>query len=128
MGVLVGAAAAAAFLRWRPFRVEVSGHSMAPALEPGDFALAVAPGRVRHGDVVVVEHPARPGFEMVKRVTGLPGDLTPDGRVLAPGELWVEGDDRARSTDSRELGAFRRSDLRARVLLVWWPPARRRFL
>ncbi len=101
---------------------------MSPSLEPGDLALAVAPARIRHGHVVVVEHPERPGFEMVKRVTGLPGDLTPRGAVLADGELWVEGDNEAGSTDSRELGPFRRSDVRARVLLVWWPPARRRLL
>ena len=126
--VVVGAAAAWAFVRWKPFRVEVRGDSMSPALEPGDFVLATAPGRLRHGDVVVIEHPRRPGFEMVKRVTGLPGDLAPDGSVLAPHEIWVEGDNPPASTDSRHFGAVGRELVTARVRVVWWPPARRRRL
>src|SRR6266545_482769 len=88
----VVAVAAWTVLRWKPFRVEIAGPSMRPALEPGDWALAVAPSRIRRGGVVVVEHPARPGFEMVKRVAAVPGDAAPDGRVLGADEFWVEGD------------------------------------
>ena len=64
---------------------------MLPTLEP-------ATGRsrscrpVRAGDVVVVEHPERPGFELVKRVVAVPGDAAPDGRMLGADEYWVEGD------------------------------------
>ena len=101
---------------------------MSPALEPGDFALATSAGQLHHGDVVVIEHPRRPGFEMVKRVAGLPGDLAPDGRVLGAGELWVEGDNPSASTDSRHFGSVRRELVKAKVRLVWWPPARRRLL
>lgn len=102
--------------------VEVRGESMRPTLEPGDLALTVRPGRVRRGDVVVVEHLARPGLELVKRVIALPGERAPDGRVLGPGELWVEGDRPERSTDSRRLGPVSEHDVRARVALVLWPP------
>lgn len=101
---------------------------MLPSLSPGDWALAVASSRYRRGDVVVVEHPARPGFEMVKRVAGLPGDLTPDGGVLGPDEFWVEGNRPEASTDSRSFGPVRREHLKARVRLVYWPPQRRRRL
>src|SRR5688500_18711976 len=97
-------AATYTLLRWKPFRVEVRGSSMLPGLSPGDRGLAVAASRYRRGDVVVVEHPARPGFEMVKRVAGLPGDRTPDGGVLAPDEFWIEGDLPEASTDSRSFG------------------------
>jgi hypothetical protein len=41
-----------------------------PTLLPGDWALAVARRRYRRGDVVVVEHPGRPRYEMVKRIGG----------------------------------------------------------
>src|SRR5438270_5851691 len=68
------AALVVAIVRLRPFRVEVRGHSMRPALEAGDWCIATAGGRIRTGDVVVVEQPDRPGFELVKRVTGAPGD------------------------------------------------------
>jgi len=99
---------------------------MLPILSPGDWALAVAPSRYRRGDVVVVEHPARPGFEMVKRVAALPGELAPDGVVLGPDGFWVEGDRPETSTDSRSFGPVRREHLKARIRLVYWPPERRR--
>ena len=101
---------------------------MLPSLSPGDWALAVAASRYRRGDVVVVEHPARPRFEMVKRLVALPGELTPDGQALGPGEFWIAGDRPESSTDSRSFGPVRREHLKARVRLVYWPLARRRLL
>ena len=121
-------AVAYSFLRWKPLRVEIEGSSMSPALEPGDWALAVATGRLGRGDVVVIEHPARPGFELVKRVVAEPGDLTADGRLLRADEFWVEGDNQAASTDSRHFGPVTRDRMRAEVRLVYWPPSRRRIL
>jgi signal peptidase I len=124
----VGVAIAYSFVRWRPFRVEISGPSMAPALLPGDWALAVQTGRLRRGDVVVFEHPEWPGLEMVKRVVVLPDELAPDGRILGLGEWWLEGDNPAQSTDSRHFGPVSRELIKAKVRLVYWPPARRRIL
>jgi signal peptidase I len=117
-----------AIVRWRPFRVEVRGPSMAPTLRDGDWALAVAPGRVRRGDVVMLEHPVHPGVELVKRVRGVEGDLAPDGGVLGAGEVWVEGDRPERSSDSRAFGPVRIERVKARVALVYWPPPRRRLI
>lgn len=118
---------AAACLRFRPRRVEIAGGSMAPTLVPGDWALAVVPRRYARRDVVVVEHPGRPGYEMVKRLTGIPGDTVGD-RVLPPDEFWVQGDHEPASTDSRHFGPVRRGALRAKVLLVYWPGDRRRLV
>jgi type IV secretory pathway protease TraF len=126
-GAFIGAAAWA-FLRWKPFRVEIAGPSMRPALEPGEWALAVSTPRLRRGAVVVVEHPRRPGFEMVKRLVGVPGDRAPDGRVLGADEFWVEGDATEISTDSRHFGPVGRRDVKAAVRLVYWPLDRRRVL
>jgi signal peptidase I len=120
------AVAAYAFVRWRPFRVEISGGSMRPALEPGEWALATPASSFRRGDVVVVEHPEREGFEMVKRVVAVPGDRAPNGGVLGEGYFWVQGDSADASTDSRSFGAVRREHLRARVRIVYWPLERRR--
>jgi type IV secretory pathway protease TraF len=122
-GVLAGATAAA-WWRWRPFGVEVEGTSMRPSLEPGDWAIAVSTARIRPGDVVLIEHPERPGFEMVKRVAAGPGGPAPDGREMGTGWLWVQGDASERSTDSRAFGPIRIQDVRGRVVLVWWPPSR----
>ena len=87
----VTAGVAWACVRWRPSRMAIEGGSMAPTLAPGDWALAVPIRRIHRGDVVVVEHPERPGYEMVKRVVGGPGDAV-GGRRLGPEEWWVEGD------------------------------------
>ena len=127
VALFAGIAAAYGFRRWRPFRVEVAGTSMHPTLEPGDWALAVRVRRVRHGDVVVVEHPERPGFELVKRVVHVPGDVTPDGLELVD-EIWIEGDEPEGSSDSRRFGPVAVERVRARVRWVWWPPQRARSL
>jgi inner membrane protease subunit 1 len=118
------AAIAVAVLRWRPTRIEILGASMVPTLLPGDWALAVTGRRARRGHVVVVEHPGRPGYEMVKRVTALPGERVGE-RTLRDDEYWIEGDHVDASTDSRHFGPVRREQLRARVLLVYWPKERR---
>jgi nickel-type superoxide dismutase maturation protease len=115
-------------LRRRPFRVAIEGESMVPTLLPGDWALAAAGVRVSRGDVVVVEHPDRPGYEMVKRLIALPGDGVGGDRLLGRDEYWIEGDRRDASTDSRQFGPVRRDELRAKVLLIYWPPPRRRLL
>jgi nickel-type superoxide dismutase maturation protease len=125
----IGAVAAVAvaawtFLRTRPSRVAIEGPSMAPTLLPGDWALVVALRRVDRGDVVVVEHPGRPGYEMVKRVTAVPGDTVGE-RTLGPDEHWVEGDYANASTDSRSFGPVTRDELKAKVVLVYWPTYRR---
>lgn len=99
---------------------------MRPTLEPGDWALAMRTDRGRRpriGDIVVLEHPDRPGFELVKRVTAVRNSSRSDAS-----ELWVEGDDPASSTDSRHFGPVDGSRVRGRLVLVWWPPSRRRLL
>ena len=100
---------------------------MRPTLEPGDWALAIVPERVRRGDVVVIEHPERPGLEMVKRVLSVPGNRAPNGTETL-GRVWVQGDDPASSTDSRSFGAVPLDLVRGRLALVWWPPSRVRVL
>lgn len=126
VGLVGGTAVGWWILRRRPVRVEIVGDSMRPSLEPGEWALALRGLEIRRGDVVVVDHPRRPGFEMVKRVLAVPGDVTPTGRPLGSEEYWVEGDAPGRSTDSREFGPVRRDQLKAVVRLVYWPLERRR--
>jgi len=123
----VGVGLAWACLRWRPSRIQIDGASMAPTLAPGDWALAVTPRTFRSGDVVVVEHPDRPGFEMVKRIRAAPGGRVAE-RTLAEGEYWVEGDLGSASTDSRSFGPVGRDHLKAKVLLIYWPRERRRLV
>ena len=64
---------------------------MAPTLAPGDYAIAIPLRHPEVGEVVVVEHPDRPGYEMVKRIAGAPGQRVGE-RTLEADEWWVEGD------------------------------------
>jgi signal peptidase I len=107
----------------RPFRVAVEGESMSPTLRPGDLLMATRSGRIDRGALLVVEHPDRPGYEMVKRLAGVPGDSVA-GRWLGPDEFWMLGDNPPASTDSRSLGTFDRSAIRGVILFRYWPPDR----
>jgi nickel-type superoxide dismutase maturation protease len=92
---------------------------MLPALQPGEFLLAVRSRRLRRGALVVLEHPGRPGLEIVKRVAALPGEGD-----LAPNQLWVVGEAAEASTDSRVFGPVERSAIRGVVVMRYWPPSR----
>ena len=96
---------------------------MAPGILPGDFLVATSVGRVRFGAVVVVRRPRQPGFEMVKRVAAIGGDV-PAGVGLEPGEIWVVGDQMEASTDSRHFGPVSREDVVGVVRFRYWPPNR----
>jgi signal peptidase I len=96
---------------------------MAPTLIPGDRVIVVTPSSYRRGDVVVVEHPGRSGYEMVKRLVAVPSDVVGE-RQLAGDEYWVEGDGPT-STDSRHFGPVTRDALKGRAELIYWPVDRR---
>ncbi|HXF58023.1 MAG TPA: S26 family signal peptidase [Actinomycetota bacterium] len=124
---LGGALVALAVVALRPFRVAVEGRSMEPTLAPGDFLLASRTLPPWRGALAVVEHPERPGYELVKRVQGLAWDRV-GGRTLGPGELWVVGDHPLATTDSRAFGPVVRGAVRGVVLLRYWPPGRAAWL
>jgi mitochondrial inner membrane protease subunit 1 len=106
--------------RWRPFRVEVEGESMTPTLEPGDWLVAIRVRDVRVGMLVVVEHPDRPGYGMVKRVAATPGEQFGD-RILGPDDYWVVGDNPDASTDSRHFGPVCSEAIGGRAAIRYWP-------
>lgn len=111
--------------------VSIPTDSMVPTLEPGDQVLVnrfiftgprfgILPRRpVGRGDVVVFRPPFDPQRNYVKRCVGLGGDWF-DGGVLPAGALWLEGDARALSFDSRRFGAVPEHALRGRAVAVLW--------
>ena len=78
-----------------------------------------------YGDVVVVEHPLRAGT-VCKRIVALPGDIVVAKRenttfVVPDGHLWIEGDNKENSTDSRCYGPVPASLVIGKVRLRMWP-------
>jgi signal peptidase I len=124
--------------------VSIPSASMAPTLLPGDqvlvnrflytgAAFGLLPRRpVGRGDVVLFRPPFDPRQEFVKRCVALAGDWE-GGGLLPAGTIWVTGDAREASRDSRHFGAVPSRALEGRVLAVVWsrsvsPGARRRIL
>lgn len=129
----------------------VRGSSMTPGIEDGDRILvepwSYLFGPIGRGDVVVLRYPLDPRVDYIKRVIGLPGDVVTmadghvwvNGQLLAepyvaeedhgayasirvdPGRCFVLGDNRPRSSDSREFGLVPLSYVRGRVDLRLWP-------
>ncbi|MGJ3251302.1 MAG: nickel-type superoxide dismutase maturation protease [Elainellaceae cyanobacterium] len=81
-------------------RFRVTGISMVPLLRPDEEVLvdlnAYRHASPRLGDIVVAEHPHRPGFRLIKRIVSIDGDH---------GYYFLEGDNRSESTDSRTFGS-----------------------
>ena len=135
-------------------RYEIAERSMEPTLRAGDWVIAIPWRRAKRGDVVVIPHPERPGFELVKRVIGLPGEtvtVTAAGDVVIleggadewgraatlPAGVWkvpadtvfVLGDARHQSNaDSRVLGSLPRESIEWQIRFRYWPPDRIGFL
>lgn len=105
---------------------------MMPTLAPqGDIVLVeklslnFSPSQLpRRHDIIVCTSPQDPKKVICKRVIGLPGDLVWGG-VMAErvpgGHVWVEGDNKGRSNDSRTFGAVPVGLVRGRVIMKVWP-------
>lgn len=107
---------------------------------------------VSRGDIVVMRYPLDPTLDYIKRIVGLPGDevVIAGGSVFVngdeldepyvedasiepwtalktevrPGHYFVLGDNRRRSSDSREFGQVPFEYLRGKVRFRLWPLSR----
>jgi len=140
------------FLVVEPFRVD--GPSMEPTFYTGDMLIVnkflyrfTAPKR---GEVIVFRYPRQPQKDYVKRVIAVAGETVEVrmGRVYVNGQLFEEdfttkpsissfprtevpsgsvfvlGDNRSNSEDSRYFGAVPLSNIKGRAMVVYWPIAR----
>ena len=106
-----------------------TGPSMEPTLNANsDLVLLdrVSPrlGRIATGDIVVADSPTRPGETVCKRVAAVAGERIPGSffaDVVPPGCVWLLGDNRRNSTDSRIYGPVPTDVIKGRVVLRIWP-------
>lgn len=129
----------------------VQGTSMEPTLHHGDRLLVYKLGyrfrQPEYGDIIVFRYPLDPNRDFIKRVIAVAGDrvriqegvvyrngeqLTetyirardnsnmPE-RIVPPGSVFVMGDNRTNSEDSREFGFVDRSLIIGEAIVVYWP-------
>ncbi len=86
-------------------RFRVAENSMVPALTPGDEVVAVDSRPAKIGELVVLEHPDRPDFWLIKRRVEPP-------HQIAAADAWVLSDNQsATRADSRSFGSIDESSL-----------------
>jgi phage repressor protein C with HTH and peptisase S24 domain len=78
---------------------------MLPTLKHGQIVVFLRSMRLSEGDIV---HCRIDGSDSVKRII-----------KLRPGEVWVEGDNKAASTDSRDFGWISSTSVIAKMLLTF---------
>ena len=132
-------------------RIRVDGSSMVPNFHNGDYIivnrLAYQWGEIQRGDVVVFPYPLNPEEDYIKRVIGLPGDrlaiyggdVYVNGQrikeaylksptendlaeVLVPaGHVYVLGDNRNASSDSRSWGPLEIDAILGKAIFRYYP-------
>ena len=135
----------------------IKEHSMEPTLFHGERVLVTKVsyrfGQPKPGDIVIFAHPQE-DVDLVKRVIALPGQTVQmvSGRLYVDGEpmdepyvrcpgsgdadpltvpdgyLFVMGDNRINSKDSRYFGPVPQANIKGRAWLVYWPPGRAQVL
>lgn len=132
-------------------RIRVDGSSMEPNFHNGDYVivnrLAYQLGDIQRGDVIVFPYPLNPEEDYIKRVIGLPGDRIRinqgvvyvndqpiqepyineppirdlEETVVPEGSVYVLGDNRNASSDSRAWGPLQIEKIIGKAIFRYYP-------
>ena len=130
---------------------EIKGRSMVPTFEDGQRVVVLKLfSEVERGDIVIFSTREEPEKDLIKRVVALPGERIqihkgevringeplgekyikdPDfglydaqiDEYVPEGQIYVLGDNRDDSHDSRRFGSVLRESLKGKVVVRWWP-------
>lgn len=137
---------------------QVEQYSMEPTLLPHDRVLVdkflYRLRQPHRGDVIVLKYPLNPQRNYIKRIVALPGDTlqVKDGKLfinatqvgepyvngvpqgdfgpmtVPEDSVFVMGDNRNNSEDSRSFGALKTEQIVGQAILIYWPPQRMHLL
>ena len=130
---------------------EIKGRSMVPTFEDGQRVVVLKLfSEVERGDIVIFSTMEEPEKDLIKRVIALPGEriqihkgeVRINGEPLGEkyikdkdfglydaqideyvpdGQIYVLGDNRDDSHDSRRFGSVLQDSLKGKVVVRWWP-------
>ncbi|XP_033727281.1 mitochondrial inner membrane protease subunit 1-like [Pecten maximus] len=112
-----------------------SGISMQPTIYSGDVILgdrlSIAQRKLENGEIVLCKSTEDPFMYVCKRVIAMEGERVYNkGRYtkVPKGHLWIEGDNKSKSHDSRNFGPVPYALVYTKAFYRVWPPNKVGFL
>ncbi|XP_030750573.1 mitochondrial inner membrane protease subunit 1 [Sitophilus oryzae] len=107
-----------------------SGPSMEPTIFSDDvlFTEHISPltQSISKGDIIIAKCPTNPKQQICKRVVAIQGEKIKTGfasyQIVPIGHVWLQGDNKNNSTDSRSYGPVPLGLIRSRAVCKVWPP------